>query len=63
MLPVGAWPEAAARQLLAVISFLQTFILHLPERQLATFQQGVKSCRLLSSHCWEALYRAISMEQ
>lgn len=63
MLPVGAWPEAAACQLLAVISSLQTFILHLPERQLTAFHQRVKSCGLLSSHCWETVHRAIPVER
>lgn len=60
---VVAWPEAAARQLLTVISSLETFILHLHERQLTTFHQGIKSCGLLSSHCWETVHRAISMER
>lgn len=42
MLPMGAWPEAATCQLIAVISLLWTFILHLPERQLTTWHQQVK---------------------
>lgn len=56
MLYVGAWPEVSAFQLLTVISSLQTFISHLPERHLTTFYQELKSS-------WGTIHRAISMEQ
>lgn len=44
---MGARPEAASCQLMAVISLPQTFILHLPESQLTTFHQQVKCCGIM----------------